>query len=146
MKNLLLMVLCFGLVGCMVTPDMAAKRQLSFINYGKADYPPHENDYPIDLFFQGAPQKPYDVIGEVMGVVHHDKNLRPMLESKARQVGADGVIDIQTSMGMVSGTSVAQQGVWNSSGNMVGTMPVAQSFTARVINVQGKMIKYKLSQ
>ena len=137
-----LFILIMLISGCAMT-DFYAQKQLSFINYSKNIYSPHEKDYPIDLFFQDKPQKQYEVIGEIMGYVIHDKNFRLMLETKARQVGADGVIDITTSMGSRTESDISQQSVMDSNGNIVGTMPVAETTTQKVINIKAKMIKYK---
>ena len=52
----LVLLLILSFYGCAMT-DFYAQKQLSFINYGKNVYPPHEKDYPIDLFFQDKPQK-----------------------------------------------------------------------------------------
>jgi hypothetical protein len=128
--------------GCAMT-DFYAKRQLSFVNYSKNTYPAHDKDYPIDLYFQDKPQKQYEVIGEIMGFVIHDNNLRPILETKARQVGADGVIDIQVSQGTRTDTDVTQQSVMDSNGNIVGTMPVAETSSQKVMNIKAKVFKYK---
>ena len=117
-KILIMLVVCAVLSGC---ATIAAKRQVSFINYSKNFYSAHEKDYPIDLYFKDIPQKPYEVIGDIIGYVVHDNNLRPLLETKARQIGADGVMDIETFMGtqIDDGTSY------------------------KVINIKAKAIKYK---
>lgn len=143
MKKLIyLFILTILVSGCAMT-DFYAKRQLSFINYSKNTYPPNKADYQIDLFFQDKPQKPYEVIGEIMGYVIHDKNLRPILETKARQVGGDAVIDIETAMGARTDTGITQQSVMDSNGDIVGTIPVAQISSQKVINIKAKVIKYK---
>ncbi len=131
-----------GLLGNLLGGS-AANRQLSFVNYNKSVYPPQTKDYPIDLFFGDKPQKPYEVIGEVMGYVIRDSNLRPLLETKARNIGADGLMDIQTSLGSRTDTDITQESVKDAYGNTVGTMPVSETTSQKVINIKAKAIKYK---
>ena len=107
-----------------------AKRQISFINYSATNYPPLSKEDPVDLFFQGSPTKSYDVIGEINGFIIKDENIRPMLEVRARQVGGNAVIDIQTGGGAVAGPVVF-------SGNM------AIPTTRRVTEIKAKVIRYK---
>lgn len=141
MKRMLSLFVLVALIsGC---TTLAARTQLSFVNYSKNVYPAHDEKYPIDLYFQDKPQKPYEVIGEIMGFVVHDNNLHPLLETKARQIGADGVMDIQVSQGTRTDTDVSQQSVMDSNGNIVGTMPVAETTSQKVINIKAKAIKYK---
>ena len=141
MKRMLYLLVLVALIsGC---ATLAARTQLSFVNYSKNVYPAHDEKYPIDLYFQDKPQKPYEVIGEIMGFVIHDNNLHPLLETKARQVGADAIMDIETSMGTRTDSGVSQQSVMDSNGNIVGTMPVAETSSYKVINIKAKAIKYK---
>ena len=141
MKKLICSLALVMLVsGC---ATIAAHRQLSFVNYSKNIYPPHDEKYPIDLYFQDKPQKSYEVIGEIMGFVVHDNNLRPLLETKARQIGADAFMDIETSMGTQTETDVSQHEVMDSNGNLVGTIPVSETTSGKVINIKAKAIKYK---
>lgn len=139
---LFLFFISFFLSGC-ITSEFAARKQFSFINYNNETLPPHDESYPIDLYFQGKPEKSYEVIGEVMGQVRKDKHLRELLETKARQVGADGVIEIQTSMRTATFSEISRESVNDSKGNVVGYMPVSEISTLQVIDVKGKMIKYK---
>ena len=78
-----------------------------------------------------------------MGYVVLDNNFRPLLEAKARQLGADGIVDITTSMGSRTESSVSQPSVTDSNGNIVGEMPVAETSSLKVINIKAKAIKYK---
>jgi hypothetical protein len=95
------------------------------------------------LYFQDRPQKQYDVIGEIMGTVNRGEEVRPMLESKVREGGGDGVIDIETSQGTITKSRIRHRSVTDSNGNIVGEIPVAGTSSEDVINVKAKVIKYK---
>lgn len=130
MKKIIpLMMICLLLCAC-ATIESSSKKQIKFINYSPINYPSLPKEQPIDLFFQGAPTKAYDVIGEINGFVMKDKNIRPMMEARARQVGGVAIIDIQTSDESMSGPVVF-------TGNMA--IPTAQ----RITNIKAKVIRYK---
>jgi hypothetical protein len=135
---LLIYIVIFS--GC-ASMEMSARRQMKFINYSHTAYIPHSIDYPIDLFFSGKPQKEYEVIGEILGVAAKDYNLKPLLEVKTRQIGGDGVIDIETQIGTEIATSVVEQTTLVN--GKLGTSPVSVTHSYQVINVKGKVIKYK---
>lgn len=131
-KTIYLLTICMAVCGCASTPTIEtyAKRQLSFINYSATNYPLLPKEQPIDLFFQGSPTKPFDVIGEISGSISKDENIRPMLEAKTRQVGGNGIIDIQTSSGSVAGPII-----------FLGHMAVPT--TQKAVGIKGKVIRYK---
>ncbi len=130
--------------GCVMTNFYTKQQQqLSFINYNKNIYPAYDKDYPIDLYFQDKPQKQYDVIGEIMGTVNRGEELRPTLESKVREVGGDGVVDIETTQGTITKSRIRHSSVMDLNGNILGEMPVDKISTENVINVRAKVIKYK---
>lgn len=152
-KIFFLLIIAVLISGCAMIGDHArggrtkidyfAEQQLSFVNYSKNIYPAHDKNYPIDLYFEDKPQKPYEVIGEIIGFFTHDNDLRALLEARARQVGADAVIDIQTSLGTITNTGITQRSVSDSVGNIVGTMPVATTSSQKVVNIKAKVINYK---
>jgi len=135
-KSILILIICVAIAGCASTKSASnemetqAKRWINFVNYSATNYPPLPQEQLIDLFFQGSPTKSYDVIGEINGSIEHDENIRPMLEARARQVGGNGVIDIQTSGESVSGPTV-----------LLGHIAVPTSH--RATNIKAKIIRYK---
>lgn len=132
-------VMALLISGC--STNFYASRQLNFVNYAKTTYPAQKDDCPIDLFSQDKPQKPYEIIGEIMGFVVHGKNVRSMLEAKARQAGGDGVIDIVTSQGTMTDTTVKHELI--NPAESYETRPVAVTDSYTVINIKAKVIKYK---
>ena len=82
----------FILAGCS-SLDAYASRQLRFTNYTNKHYSSRPKDYPVELFFKGKPQRQYEVIGEVEGRLYQDP--QQALKAKARQVGADALIEIE---------------------------------------------------
>ena len=141
MKGVLFLLFCLSLVlaGC-TTVDSIAKSQFSFINYSATTYQPQQEDYPIDLFFEGEPQKEYQVIGDIEGFVYPDDNLRAILEAKARQIGADGIAKIETQQGYITQSQIVDVPTGR---RYFTTTPVAEQYSVRVINIKGKAIKYK---
>lgn len=81
-----------------VFQGMDSLSKLRYINYGAKTYTPHPKDYPVDIFFDGIPSKPYEVIGGLVGEIKDEENIKPMLEKKTRQVGGDGLIGIETNV------------------------------------------------
>jgi hypothetical protein len=143
MKKLIIFILICTLLCCATTPEKAARRQLDFINYSKIDLPPQSKDYPIDLFFEGKPQRNYEVIGQITGFVVHDYNIKPMLEEKIRQVGGDGVIDIEIWTGYRTSSSSGVEHKFNIFTGKIDQVPVTSVHSDKVINIKGKVIKYK---
>ena len=97
-------ILFFIIVGCAST-EKVARRQLDFVNYSNSSLPPHPECYHVDLYFEGGPHRSYKVIGQITGLVVYDYNVRPLLEERIRQVGGDGLIDIEIGTGQRSFSS-----------------------------------------
>ena len=72
------------------------EKQFKFISYADNAYTVKNNDATVDLFFTGLPEKEYDIIGDIQGYVVYENELRPMLDAKVRQVGGNGLMNIET--------------------------------------------------
>ena len=125
--------------GCM-SLDAYVQNRLEFTSYQEVSYPPYPNDREVELFFAGKkPQRDYDVIGELNGSL--DKAFRPLLETRARQLGADALIDITVASEDVNVPKEikVQPGIYQ------GQMPVVTEpgFSYRVYAIKAKAIRYK---
>lgn len=131
-------VLLIFLAGC-VSVDKYAQRQLAFKNYSQTEYAPKPENASVDLFFNGKPQEKYEVIGEISGTV--EKELRPILEARARQLGADAVIDIDTSVKRVDTPKNIKitPGIYQGQENVV----VEPGSSTKIFNVRAKLIRYR---
>lgn len=136
-----LLVLVITASGC-VSVDSLAKNRINFVSYSDANLVPKPKDASIDLFFQGTPKKDYIVIGEFMGNVDNGDQVRPYLEARARQVGADAVINIETSQGSKIGSEIEDVPVSGPRG-YVREVPVQQTYSYNIVNIKGKAIRYK---
>ena len=133
-----------GLLGLMFNnnKELGAKRQFKFINYSENTYPQKPKDATIDLFFDSTPQNNYEVIGEIAGWVESENNLKPFLKEKVRQVGGDGLINIQTSAGSQTYSTTGSQSTYQSSTQTYLNTPVSRTHSMSVMNISGKVIKY----
>lgn len=127
-------VLLFGCAGV----DTAAKRELKFNNYGTA-YSARPKDYPIDLFFDNLPQQAYEIIGEVNGSIEGD--IKEVLQAKARQVGADGLIDIEISPKMKN--TPADLRAKMDTRTVVTTPVYTPGYSYTLYDIKAKAIRYK---
>jgi len=135
---------CGGLLDVLFgSLESDAKRQLKFINYSDNEHSPKPKDSPVELFFQNKPQKDYEVIGEITGFIAQEKNIRPALKIRVRQVGGDGLIDIQTSAGSKAYSTTSSQSTYQSSTQTYINTPVSRTHSMSVMNISGKVIKYK---
>jgi len=134
-----------GLLGLMFNDnkEFSAKRQFKFLNYSDTTYPPKPKDATIQLFFDGTPQNSYEVIGEITGWVESEKNIKPFLQEKVRQIGGDGLIDIQTSTGSRAYSTSGSQSSYDYKTQSYHNSPTSQTHSASVMNISGKVIKYK---
>ncbi len=133
-----------GLLGMLFgDPESLAKRQFKFINYTDNKYSPKPKDSPVELFFQDNPQKEYEVIGEITGYIEKEENIKPTISAKVRQVGGDGLIDIQTSEGSQAYSRTHTQSNYDFSDNKYHNTPVSHTYSANVTNIKGKVIRYK---
>lgn len=134
-----------GLLGLLFdnNKEAEAKRQFKFINYSENTYPPKPKDSTIDLFFDGTPQNKYEVIGEVVGWVMSEKNVKPFLQAKVRQVGGDGLVSIQISEGSKAYSTTSSQSSYQSSTQTYINTPVSRTHSVSVMNISGKVIRYK---
>lgn len=147
MKKIFLAVLGLALAGLLisgcVTLDETAKEELTFSNYTGTFYEPKPQDYPVDLFFKGrqeGPQKDYEVIGEISGTIDEGYyDLGSLLSARARQVGGDGLADIELSADIEKESQVVdvKTGVYPGD-----TMPVLKTRSYEVSKVKAKVIRY----
>ena len=147
MKLLSLIVICLMLNGCASIP-VSAKRQISYIPYNDTEIVSKETSTEIKLFFNEEPLKKYTVIGEIHGYVAHEENIRPMLKEKVRQVGGDGLIDIQIGVGSVSTVHTSYTPSKTSYNLLADSVVVTPSSShsyqknIRVHEISGKVIKF----
>ena len=142
MKKLIALLVAILFVSGCASIDAIARRRLQFINYTGAAYAPQQKDYPVDLFFEGQPKKNYDIIGEIIGTADTGDDVRPMLEARTRQVGADGVINISLRAKSKLTSEIVDVPVTGRRG-YITEVPVSRPYTYDVINIRAKVIKYK---
>lgn len=126
------------IIGCSGV-ETAAKRGLSFHNYTQANYPAKSKDSAVKLFFNSIPEKEYEVIGEVQGSFSGD--IKEILEAKTRQVGGDGMIDIEVSSRLENAPDNLSVKM---SDRPFGTTPVYNpGYSYKVYTVKAKVVRYK---
>ena len=138
-KYIFLLIPLFLFYGCL-SVDLYAKRQLKFVSSGEIIYPPQKSCHKIDLFFNGdVPEKEYEVIGEISGIVTDD--IKPVLTAKARQSGGDGVIDIKISRELETLPSELKVEPGILQGEQ---LPVyTPGYSIEKFNINAKVIRYK---
>lgn len=145
MKKIFLAIIGLVLLvsGC-VTLEETAKEQLTFSNYTGTFYEPKSQDYPVDLFFKNRPQGPekdYEVIGELSGTIDEGYyDLGALLSARARQVGGDGLADIELSEDIEKETQVVDVKTGIYPGD---TMPVLKTRSYESSKIKAKVIRYK---
>lgn len=138
MRLITLLIFTLIIGGC-GGAEIAAKRGISFKNYSQDVYPARAEDAPVDLFFKDVPQKEYAVIGEINGTFSGDVN--KILEAKARQVGGDGMIDIDVSSKI---ESTPDNLTVQTSSRPFETTPVfTPGYSYKTYTVKAKVIRYK---
>lgn len=131
-------VFVFLLYGCLSVSAIADK-DFVFTSYSKATYPPKPDNYPIKLFFLDKPQGPYEILGDITASEIKDVNTE--LKMKARQVGGDGVIDIQIDKEIKTIPTDLEVKPANYPGEIAPVYTPGYSY--QVYNVKGKVIRFK---
>jgi hypothetical protein len=137
MKLMVLFLILLLLSSC-ASVDTAAKRELVFSSYTEL-YPARPKDSPIELFSDSTPQQEYEVIGEISGSI--DGDTKEMLQAKARQVGADGLIDIEISS--ETKNTPADLRVKMDTRPVMTTPVYTPGYSYTVYQVKAKAIRYK---
>ncbi len=141
MRIILLLVLCFNLSGC-VSVESIARNDLNFVNLGPQLYPPTPKSAKVIVLFQSKPHKDYELIGEITGIIRRGNKLRAVLAAKARQVGGDGVIDIDLARADAENLAAAEQAQFNCSRNKARNSDTKVCFYDN-LKIKAKIIKYK---
>jgi hypothetical protein len=142
MKKILFLLMCTVFLNGCFSIDSFARNRLNFISYTGVNYAPQPKDYPVDLFFEGSPSRNYEIIGELMGAADTGDQVRPMLEARARQVGADAVINIVSKARQRIGSEIVEVPLTGPRG-YTRDVPVSKTYSYEVINIRAKLIKYK---
>lgn len=125
--------------GCM-SMESAAGRQLKFTSYSEIRYPAKPADYPIELFFEGKPEKDFDTIGRITGLIGQEKYLEEMLMMRVREAGGDAAINIETKHEKAGGTYLTVEKETIPAG---GVKPVTEPYTYERVSLKADVIKYK---
>ena len=134
-------ILALAASGCQ-SLDSLARSHLDFINYTAGNYPARSSNYPVDLFFEGAPTKAYEVIGEIIGYADEGSQVRPYLEARVRQVGGDGAVEIETKSKTKKQSEIVEVRQSGPKGYQ-RDVPVAKTNYYDVLSLTAKVIKYK---
>ncbi|MBM3244821.1 MAG: hypothetical protein FJZ15_03415 [Candidatus Omnitrophica bacterium] len=132
-----LILVIFPLCGCM-TAEKYAKRQVAFTNLTGINYPPRPKDYPISFFTSSAPSRPHDVIGKISGKTSEE--VKEVMMAKARQVGGDGLIDINISRELVTRPADLKAHYDVTKGEMPVYTP---GYSVTIYSFSAKVIRYK---
>ncbi len=133
-----ILLIVIAISGC-AGVEIAAKRGVDFTNYTQTAYPAKTKDSAVELFFNSMPQKEYEIIGEVQGSFSGD--VKEILEAKARQVGGDGMINIQVS---AETKSTSDNLSVQTNNRPFETTPVyTPGYSYKIYTVKAKVIRYK---
>jgi hypothetical protein len=137
-------ILLFSLAAVIFTLGCAsavsAQEKLTVTKAGTATYPPKPKKEPVEIFFTGKPQKPYDVIAEVSGSFTGEP--KEVLEAKTRKAGGDAMIITDITFKIES--SKSSLGVEQRSRPADIISPTyTPGYSYKVYTVKGQIIKYK---
>jgi hypothetical protein len=140
-KTLLFFFLVFFATGC-VSMETMALRTMNLVDYTPHAYLPKAPGTTVDLFFEGAPTRPYETIGEILGYVDEGYPVREMLAIRVRQAGGDGAISITTKSDTREDTEIVDVRETGHRGRSYD-VPVAKTNYYSIVSVTAKVIKYK---